>query len=64
VAMLERMKEKVVAEEALAESYGAIANQSKSIDEEIDKALLNTSTAQASESLKALKEKLGMNPSQ
>ena len=37
VSMLEKMKEKVSQEEALAEAYGDIANASKSIDEEIDK---------------------------
>lgn len=38
VALLERMKEKVATEEALAESYGQIAQENRSIDQEIDKA--------------------------
>ncbi len=64
VSMLERMKEKVAQEEALAESYGDIANESKSVDDEIDKAL-NTGTAQtaASDDLAALKAKMGINKS-
>ncbi len=61
VAMLERMKEKVAQEEALAESYGEIANESRSVDDEIDKALLNADSARATDQLAELKKKLGMN---
>jgi phage shock protein A len=39
VSMLERMKDKVAEQEALAESYAEIADQSKSVDQEIDAAL-------------------------
>lgn len=61
VTMLERMKDKVAQDEALAESYGEIANESKSIDDEIDKALEGgVSQAKAADSLAALKGKLGM----
>lgn len=61
VTMLERMKDKVAQDEALAESYGEIANESKSIDDEIDKALEGgVNEAKASDSLAALKNKLGM----
>lgn len=61
VTMLERMKEKVAQDEALAQSYGEIANESKSIDDEIDKALDGgESQAKAADSLAALKSKLGM----
>ena len=61
VAMLERMKDKVAQEEALAESYGEIANESKSIDDEIDKAIESgTAEAKAADDLAALKEKLGI----
>ncbi|MBO3270451.1 PspA/IM30 family protein [Hymenobacter defluvii] len=60
VALLERMKEKVAVEEALAESYGQIANESKSIDGEIDKALAGSSTSQAAADVQALKAKLGL----
>ena len=61
VSMLERMKEKVEQEEALAESYGDIANESRSVDEEIDKALDGANAGQASNDLSALKARLGMN---
>ena len=61
VSMLERMKEKVAQDEALAESYGEIANESKSVDDEIDKALEGgTSEAKASDDLAALKAKMGL----
>ncbi|WP_306640110.1 PspA/IM30 family protein [Sanyastnella coralliicola] len=60
VSMLERMKEKVAQEEALAESYGELAKESRSIDDEIDKALEGASEAQASEALEALKKKMGL----
>ena len=59
VAMIERMKEKVNQEEALAESYGEIANESKSLDEEIDQALEGENTKGADE-LAALKAKMGL----
>ncbi len=60
VSMLERMKEKVAQEEALAEAYGDIANASKSIDEELEKAA-DTSEAKADDDLSKLKEQLGLN---
>ena len=59
VALLERMKEKVAVQEALAESYGEIAQAGKSVDAEIDKALGTAGAGKASEDLKALKAKLG-----
>jgi len=61
VSMLERMKEKVAEEEALAESYADIASESTSVDDEINEAL-NSGTAEvkASDSLLALKEKMGL----
>ena len=60
VALLERMKDKVAAEEALAESYGQIAQESKTIDQEIEKALGKDGTGQASADLQALKARLGL----
>lgn len=61
VSMLERMKDKVAQQEALAESYGEIANESRSVDAEIDKALENTTaSAKTSGELAALKARLGM----
>jgi phage shock protein A len=60
VALLERMKEKVAVQEALAESYGEIANTSKSIDAEINKALGQSAGTQVAADLQALKQKLGL----
>jgi phage shock protein A len=60
VALLERMKEKVAVQEALAESYGEIAQESKSIDDEIDKAIGKAGVGKAAEDLQALKAKLGL----
>ena len=60
VSMLERMKEKIAQEEALAEAYGDIANSSKSIDEELDK-VADTTEAAADDELQKLKEQLGFN---
>ncbi|WP_067147130.1 PspA/IM30 family protein [Pseudotamlana agarivorans] len=62
VSMLERMKEKVAQEEALAEAYGDIANASKSIDEELDNAA-DTSKVKADSELEKLKAQLGMGTS-
>jgi len=61
VDMLERMKEKVAQDEALAESYAEIAGENTSVDDEIDDAL-NSGSAEvkASDSLAALKAKMGM----
>ena len=60
VSMLERMKEKVSEEEALAESYAEIAGEATSIDDEINSALESGSAeVKASDSLAALKAKLG-----
>ncbi|MEN7546653.1 PspA/IM30 family protein [Rapidithrix thailandica] len=63
ITMLERMKEKVDQQEALAESYGDLANTAKSVDEEIDQALLGSgsSSSSSSDSLLALKAKMGLN---
>ncbi|MBQ4818740.1 PspA/IM30 family protein [Aquimarina sp. MMG016] len=59
VTMLERMKDKVNQEEALAEAYGDIANASKSIDDEIDKAI-DVTEVNAEDDLAKLKEQLGI----
>ncbi|NEN23679.1 PspA/IM30 family protein [Cryomorpha ignava] len=58
VSLLERMKEKVAQEEALAESYGEIANESRSIDEDIDKALEGSVASKAQDELADLKAKM------
>ena len=61
VAMLERMKEKVAQDEALAESYAEIAGENTSVDDEIDNALDSGSAeVKASDSLAALKAKMGI----
>ena len=62
VALLERMKEKVAQEEALAEAYGEIANSSKTVDDEIDKAI-NVKQSKAVSELEKLKEQMGINNS-
>ncbi len=59
VSMLEKMKDKVAEDEALAESYGEIAHESRSLDEEIDNALGDDAAAK-SDSLAELKKKMGM----
>jgi len=64
VSMLERMREKVDQEEALAESYGDIANESRSVDDEIEKALEGEKETKASDDLSALKKRLGMDKSE
>ncbi len=62
VAMLERMKIKVEEEETLALAYSDMAEQSKSIDDEIDKALLTdgSESSASSNELAALKAKMGI----
>jgi phage shock protein A len=60
ISMLERMKEKVEQEEALADAYGSIANESKSLDDEIDKAI-GDAQGTNSDSLAALKAKMSQN---
>ncbi len=59
VALLERMRDKVDQQEALAESYGSMADANTSIDDEISKAL-GPGTGGNSDALAALKAKMGM----
>lgn len=59
VGTLERMKEKVLQKEALAEAYGEMANTAKSIDAEIDK-VIDVRGANAEKELAELKLKLGI----
>lgn len=59
VSMLERMKDKVNQEEALAEAYGDIAHANKSVDDEIDKVIDFTKDSAENE-LAKLKEQLGL----
>ncbi len=60
IAMLEKMKEKVTEQEALAEAYGDMADGATSIDEEIDKAIGSPSAAKAQDSLAELKKRMGL----
>ncbi|MGF1532806.1 MAG: PspA/IM30 family protein [Bernardetiaceae bacterium] len=61
VAMLERMKDKVQEQEALAESYAELAGEATSVDDEVNKALEG---AVESDALLELKAKMGMLPQQ
>ena len=64
VAMLEKMKQKVDEEESLAEAYDQLADVGGDIDEDIDKALENPSASASSDSLAALKKKMGIGSGQ
>ncbi|MCC8154563.1 MAG: PspA/IM30 family protein [Tannerellaceae bacterium] len=59
ISMLERMKEKVEEEEALAKAYGEIAGSRTSLDDEINQAL-GDEDGKVSEDLDEIKRKLGM----
>lgn len=59
ISMLERMRDKVEDEEALAQAYGDIAKKSSSIDDEIDKAI-GADTGKVNCELDDLKRQLGM----
>jgi len=59
ISMLERMKEKVEEEEALAQAYGDIANTSKSVDDEINKAI-GSEGGKIDQDLDEIKKKLGI----
>lgn len=58
IALLERMKNKVEQDEAMAEAYGDIAYENRSVDEEIDSVLNVEKTDASSDALAALKAKL------
>lgn len=62
ISMLERMKDKVSQDEAVAEAYGELANASKSIDDELEKAA-DITEATAEDELEKLKKQLGMKDS-
>ena len=57
VSMLEKMKDKVAQQEAMAEAYGEISVENKSLDDEID-ATLNETNVKASNALEELKAKM------
>ncbi len=58
LSMLEKMKNKVQEEEALATAYADIASESRSIDDEIESALEDDERTDAAASLAALKAKM------
>ncbi|MDL2305265.1 PspA/IM30 family protein [Bacteroides sp. OttesenSCG-928-D19] len=60
ISMLERMKEKVEEEEALAEAYGSMAAQNTSLDEEINKAIGNEGKEKVNNELDEIKRRLGI----
>lgn len=59
LSMLEKMKEKVEEQEALSDAYGDMADQSKTIDEEINAALGDT-TYSGNAALDDLKREMGL----
>lgn len=61
IAMLERMKNKVEDQEALAKAYGEIARDNNTLKNELDKLLKNDSTS-IEKDLQSIKEKLGIPP--
>lgn len=60
VTMLEQMKDKVAQEEALADAYGDLANSTKTIDDELNDAVVETNN-NAEDDLAKLKKQLGLN---
>ncbi len=62
VSLLERMKEKVEGQEALAESYADMAGLEKSVDNEINKALAGSASYEGNAALLELKQKMGLLP--
>jgi phage shock protein A len=60
IAMLERMKQKVEEDEALAQAYGEVADVDTSVDSEIDRALASGQTSSTQDKLLELKAKMGL----
>ena len=58
VALLERMKEKVEEQEALAEAYGDMGDSQTSVDDEINKALADGKGTAVDDSLAQLKARM------
>jgi phage shock protein A len=61
IALLERMKNQVEEDEALAQAYGEMANVDASVDAEIDRALADSQTMSPQDRLAELKAKMGLN---
>ena len=60
ISMLERMKEKVEEDEALAQAYGEVGQVELSVDAEIDRALSGGQDVQAQDRLQQLKARMGL----
>jgi phage shock protein A len=63
IAMLERMKQKVEEDEALAQAYGEVGQADTSVDAEINKALASGQPSKAQDQLQAMKARLGITSS-
>ncbi|MGH1335894.1 MAG: PspA/IM30 family protein [Aureispira sp.] len=63
LSMLEKMKERVEEQEALSDAYGEMADEGKTIDEEINAALDDTAY-QGTSSLDELKREMGLLPAE
>jgi phage shock protein A len=63
IAMLERMRNKVEEDEALAQAYGEVADADTSVDAEINRALSGSQTAGAQDRLAELKARMGLTSS-
>lgn len=62
ITMLEKMKNRVAEQEALAESYAHLATNHTSVDDEINRALQGEGRPAESDALKELKSKMGIAP--
>ena len=60
ISMLEKMKAKVEEDESLAIAYADMASPDKTVDDEINKALLAGETSTASSDLLEMKKKMGI----
>ena len=60
ITMLERMKNKVEEDEALAQAYGEVADVDTSVDSEIDRALASGGTTSTQDKLQEMKAKMGI----
>lgn len=60
IAMLEKMKAKVEEDESLAIAYSELATANKSVDDEINSALISSPASSTSSSLLELKKKMGI----
>jgi phage shock protein A len=58
--MLERMKQKVEEEEALAQAYGEVGQVEGSVDADINRALASSQPQPAQDKLQELKARLGI----